>query len=155
MDLLILLSVLVLILILAHQMRARTVKVGSLILSPVLLIYVTWDTLPPLPITRQLLAILFLIVGLLVGVGRGKTLHVFRDTGGRIMRCGTWSYVLLWLVVFGTKMALRDTGYMGAASASLSYLLMFLCGSIIARNGILLYKYAKVRWGRERDAQQV
>ena len=92
------------------------------------------------------------VLGLLLGVVRGRTISIFRDaTSGQVMQKGGAVSLLIWVALFALRFGieyLASRGLVGSLAVPVGDALLLIgTGSIIGRNLYMLLRYVQLSGG--------
>ncbi|PEI73983.1 DUF1453 domain-containing protein [Bacillus wiedmannii] len=140
---------LVILIIVLMQSKERKVKVNRIWLVPILLCFVTIQSIihmGQLTILQLLLFVAMLGIGLVLGVIRGKALTFRIDSEtGHVLRKGNWLSAMILLIILGAKIVIKQSMFSGSTHYTLMVVTnAFLCitlGTIISRRYYIWKKY--------------
>ncbi|WP_242296245.1 MULTISPECIES: DUF1453 domain-containing protein [unclassified Bacillus cereus group] len=141
--------VLVILIIVLMQGKERKVKINRIWLVPVLLGFVTIQSIihiGQITLLQGLLFVAMLGIGLGFGIIRGKVLTFRLDSEtGHVLRKGNWLSTMILLVILGAKIGIKQSMFSGSTHSTLMVVTnAFLCitlGTVISRRYYIWKKY--------------
>ncbi len=142
---------LVILIIVILQLRERKVRLGGLLILPILMSYLTVIVVSSVIFSSVLnfsLIILGLIIGFLIGIAIGSLMKVKVDEEGRMLLKGSFVAVILWIIIILLKVYGQDF-IIGAklidVNVVTSIFLMMALGAVISRRVIIYRKYLQIK----------
>ena len=142
---------LVILIIVIFQLRERRVRLGGLIILPVLMSYLTVIIVSNVlfsSILNFILIISGLIIGIVIGIAIGSLMKVKVDEEGRMFIKGSFVAVILWIIIILLKVYGQGL-IIGAklidVNVVTSIFLMMALGAVISRRVINYRKYLQIK----------